>query len=181
LEQETPKAEIPSPLKIPTKLTSQKLKTTTKIPKLDSILENAEAEQLEKSQLEEPEESYGEEPFTEENLRKIWGDFAESTKAAGRDSEYAVLKQEFRLQNKHTIIITFTNSVKMMILDKFRSDLIVHLKSTLNNRHIKLETELKEDNSTRVPYTNSEKFEFLAEKKPILKELQSRLGLDPDF
>ncbi len=151
------------------------------MPKLDSILEDAQAEELAKVQSEEPEESYGQDPFTEEKLREIWNTYAENTKAAGRDSEYAVLKQEFRLENTHTIIITFTNSVKMMILDKFRSDLITHLKSTLNNRHLKLETELKEDNSTRVPYTNREKFDFLAEKKPILKELQNRLGLDPDF
>lgn len=151
------------------------------MPKLDSILEDAQAEELAKAQSEEPEETFGEEPFTEEKLRSIWNDYSEKTKAAGRDSEYAVLKQEFRLENSHTIIITFTNSVKMMILDKFKSDLITHLKGTLNNRHVKLETELKEDNSTRVPYTNREKFEYLAEKKPILKELQNRLGLDPDF
>lgn len=172
---------VPSPIKAPSKLSSQRLKSTTKIPKMDSILENAAAEEKVKAQSEEPEESYGEDAFTEEKLREIWNKFAENTKAAGRDSEYAVLKQEFRLENDHTIVITFTNSVKMMILDKFRSDLITHLKSTLNNRHIKLETELKEDNSTRVPYTNREKFEYLAEKKPILKELQNRLGLDPDF
>lgn len=69
----------------------------------------------------------------------------------------------------------------MVILDRFRSDLITYLKSSLNNRHIKLETELKEDEQSKVPYTNKEKFDFMAEKKPILNELRNRLGLDTDF
>ena len=68
-----------------------------------------------------------------------------------------------------------------MILDKFRSDLITYLKTRLNNRHLKLETEITKIEKSHTPYTNSEKFEFMAEKKPILKELKNRLGLDPDF
>lgn len=111
----------------------------------------------------------------------MWDEFATKTKEEGRDSEYAVLKQDIRLEEKHKVIISFTNSVKMVILDKFRSDLISHLKGKLNNRHITLETELHEEERSKVPYTNAEKFEYMAEKKPILNELKNRLGLDPDF
>ncbi|QSE97634.1 hypothetical protein [Fulvivirga lutea] len=164
------------------KINSQKLKSTTKIPKLSNILEEAKAEEEEKkANTTDDDELYGEEKFTEEALLTIWNEFAEKAKAEGRDSEYAVLKQQVRLENEYTIIITFTNSVKLVILDKFRSDLITYLKSKLNNRHIKLETELKEEEQSKVPYTNGEKFDFMAEKKPILKELKNRLGLDPDF
>ena len=111
----------------------------------------------------------------------MWHNYAEDAKKAGRDSDYAVLKQTFRLEPGHKIILTFTNSVKTVILDRFRSDLITHLKSKLNNRHLHLETELTQEETSRVPYTNSEKFDFMAEKKPILNELRNRLGLDPDF
>jgi hypothetical protein len=148
---------------------------------MDTILSDAAAEQKEKELQKEPEEFYGEDSYTEAQLRSTWKTFADKTKAEGRDSEYAVLKQDIRLIDNDTIIITFTNSVKMMILDKFRSDLIVYLKSTLNNRNINLETELLEEEASKIPYTNREKFDYLAEKKPILNELKNRLGLDTDF
>ena len=35
--------------------------------------------------------------------------------------------------------------------------------------------------SKKIAYTNKEKFEHLAEKNPLLKELKEKLGLDPDF
>ncbi len=186
-EAEMPTKEVleETVVKPPSKIeikTPQKLKSTTKIPKLNQILEEAqEEEKSKKANTKDEDEIYGEDSFNEEQLKKVWEEYAESTKAAGRDSEYAVLKQEIRLEDSHKIIITFTNSVKMVILDKFRSDLITHLKSKLNNRHLKLETELKEEEKSKVPYTNGEKFDFMAEKKPILNELKNRLGLDPDF
>ncbi len=145
-------------------------------------MENAKEEEQQKNEANKlDEEIYGESPFSFEQLKAVWADFAQKTKSEGRDSEYAVLKQDIRLENETTIIITFTNSVKLMILDKFKSDLITYLKRKLDNRFIKLETDLKEEESAKIPYTNREKFEYLIEKKPILKELQNRLGLDPDY
>ncbi|HNP18196.1 MAG TPA: hypothetical protein PKL31_07185 [Fulvivirga sp.] len=143
-------------------------------------MSDAAAEQKEKELQKEPEEHYGEDSYTEEQLRAAWEAFANKAKASGRSSEYAILKQDIRLAENDTIIITFTNSVKM-ILDGLKSDIITHLKSTLNNRNLKLETELIEEDDSKIPYTNREKFDYLAEKKPILNELKNRLGLDTDF
>jgi DNA polymerase-3 subunit gamma/tau len=114
-------------------------------------------------------------------LKASWTEFAESRKAAGKDVEYAVLKQDFFLKDEHTIVLQLTNSVKIPILDRFRADLITHLKTQLDNRHIQLETQLLEEEQSFRPYTNKEKFDYLAEKRPILRTLQERLGLDPDL
>lgn len=92
-----------------------------------------------------------------------------------------MLKQEIELLPGHVIKLKLTNAVKLNILDKFRSDLIAHLKKSLNNRQLKLETELLEEEAKKMIYTNKEKFDHLVSKRPILKELQNRLGLDPDF
>ncbi len=91
------------------------------------------------------------------------------------------MDQPLRIRDKHTIVLPLTNAVKLNILDKFRADLITHLKTTLDNRYINLETELLEEEAAYKPYTNKEKFEYLIEKKPVLRELKDRLGLDPDF
>ena len=127
------------------------------------------------------EETYGSDPFTFETLEKYWNTFAENKKKEGKDSEYAVLKQKIELKEDGKIILTLTNAVQLNILDRFRSDLITSLKTNQNNGTIELHVELIEETSTRTPYTNKEKFEHMAQKKPILNELRNRLGLDPDF
>ncbi|MCA6073995.1 hypothetical protein [Fulvivirga sedimenti] len=135
----------------------------------------------EKKTEEQSQELYGEDPFDADQLRASWNLFAEQKKQEGRDVEYAILTQDFYLKEKYTIVLQLTNTVKINILDRFRSDLITYLKTELNNRHIQIETELLEEEKAYRPYTNKEKFEYLATKKPILKDLQERLGLDPDL
>ncbi len=159
-----------------------KLRSTTKIPtNLNEVLENLSDQEEQGSELSEPEETYGNDPFTIEELKKYWNEFADRKKKEGKDSEYAVLKQEIELIDDVKIVLKLTNAVKLNILDKFRPDLVTFLKTQLNNGQVELHTELKEETSTRVPYTNKEKFLYLAEKKPILHDLKNRLGLDPDF
>ncbi|UII21203.1 hypothetical protein [Fulvivirga ligni] len=91
------------------------------------------------------------------------------------------MKQEFYLKDETTIVIKCLNPVKIDILDRFRPELASHLKRTLNNRFIVLETELVEAKAQRMIYTNHEKFNYLMEKQPLLRDLRDRLGLDPDF
>ena len=160
-----------------------KLKSTSRIPTAISEIKPVQQEEENESVSDaaEPYERYGEKTFDFEKLKSVWNAFAEQKKGEGKDAEYAVLKQEFRLKDKCTIVLTLTNSVKINILDRFRSDLIKHLKTELDNGSLELETELVVEDVKRVPYTNKEKFEHLAEKKPILNELKNRLGLDPDF
>lgn len=175
-------ATTPIPTKQPITKNQQsptsKLKSTTKIPKLNDLLNKKDEE--EKPQ-EEEREHFGTDPFTFEDLKKHWNDFAEAKKAEGKDSEYMVLKQELKMADDTTVKLFLTNSVKEVIIDKFRSDLMQHLKTKLNNRNIKLETDLLEEEATKMIYTNKEKFDHLAEKKPIILKLKDRLGLDPDF
>ncbi len=143
-------------------------------------MEVSEEENAGTNDINEPEETYGTQPFTIDDLKAHWEVFTIRKKEEGRDSEYAVLKQEYAL-SENTITLKLTNAVKLNILDKFRSDLVTYLKQKLDNRNIELVTELIEEEHVKVPYTNKEKFEYLAEKKPILNKLRNRLGLDPDF
>jgi len=59
---------------------------------------------------------------------------------------------------------------------------LLFLREKLNNSIIKIEGDLqKEKSGNNKLYTNKEKFEHLAEKNPMVKNLQEKLGLDPDF
>lgn len=148
---------------------------------MDQVLEDLPSPGEDVEERPSIEESYGNDPFTFEDLKEHWGQFAELKKKEGKDSEYAVLKQEIELVEEVKILLKLTNAVKLNILDRFRPDLMTYLKSRLNNGQVELITQLIEEESSRVPYTNKEKFEYLAEKKPILHDLKNRLGLDPDF
>lgn len=92
-----------------------------------------------------------------------------------------VLQQEIYLKDPTTLVIKLTNTVNIDILDRFRSDLVSYLKRKVNNGKLTLEIELLKPEEKRMMYTNKEKFDYLTEKKPILKQLKDRLGLDPDF
>lgn len=156
------------------------MKSTTRIPKIDQIL-TQKPEKETTNEEKDDNEVYGEKEFSEDELKQAWNEFADTRKSKGKNSEFTVMDQPIRLKDKHTIILPLTNAVKINILDKFRADLITHLKTTLDNRHIRLETELLKEEAAYKPYTNKEKFEYLIEKKPVLRELKDRLGLDPDF
>lgn len=57
-----------------------------------------------------------------------------------------------------------------------------HLKHQNQNRKIVLEAEINEEEAKeRRPYTSSEKFTFLLEKHPLLREMADKFGLDPEY
>lgn len=64
-----------------------------------------------------------------------------------------------------------------------RIELSTFIRERLKNNSILISgklVEMKEDEK-KVFYTPREKFEYLIEKNPMLKELKDRLGLDTDY
>ena len=73
------------------------------------------------------------------------------------------------------------NSFQSLTIEALQQELLTYLRTTLNNRRIQLITKVEKVENKKMIYTNSEKFEFLAEKYPNLRELKMRLDLDTDF
>jgi hypothetical protein len=119
-----------------------------------------------------------EEPFTEDSLRSVWKEYAEQRKS--QVAEYHLLSQPFTLAN-NLITLTLTNPVEETFLVAIKADLLGYLREKLNNNTIQLEGVLEYAEVKRKAYTNKEKFEYLAEKNPYLKQLHEKFGLDPDF
>lgn len=118
------------------------------------------------------------EEYTAESLQQAWNEFAEQRKMYL--AEYQLLTQPFDRKDNE-IVIHLHNPIQESLLDTFRSDLIAFLRKTLQNRLITVVGVMQEVDSKKVPYTNREKFDFLVQKYPGLKELRDRLGLDTDF
>ena len=64
-------------------------------------------------------------------------------------------------------------------MDENKSELIIFLKTNLQNDYIEIHSELTEEIKSKIPYTSKDKFKKMTEN-PSLKILQQKLGLDPD-
>jgi len=118
-------------------------------------------------------------PVNENQLRQIWSAYAEMKK--DQMAEYHLLKQPFKVEN-NLITLSLTNPIEEPILTSIKQDLITYLREKLSNNSLQVEGHMQEQQQgKKIAYTNKEKFEHLAEKNPLLKQLKEKLGLDPDF
>ncbi len=159
-----PKSARPS-VKLPTKSTI----------KLTDILKSKSVETTTQTAEVHPDVN---EPFTVEQLHLVWTDFAEQRKKF--QAEFQLLSQPYEIR-ENQIIIHLLSTVQETLLSNFKTDLIGYLRTNLKNNSILVVGELKESEEKQMLYTPRDKFEYLLEKNPLLKEMRDRLGLDPDF
>ena len=154
------------------------LKKTGKLPDVNTIRQNLsnKNKDAENSHL-----KIGTDPVTVEQLKKEWNVFTEKLRKEGRDREYNTLNQQVDFHEDLSINLTLPNSFQSLTIEGLQQELLTHLRTVLNNSKIQLITEIEKIENKRLIYTNSEKFDYLAEKYPSLKELKKRLDLDTDF
>ncbi|HKZ36948.1 MAG TPA: hypothetical protein VJ184_04810 [Chryseolinea sp.] len=111
-------------------------------------------------------------------MRLVWADFAEQRKKF--QVEYQLLLQPFEIR-ENLVVINLLSPVQETMLSNFKSDLISYLRENLKNNTILVSGELRETDEKQRLYTPRDKFDYLVEKNPVLKELKDRLGLDTDF
>ena len=116
--------------------------------------------------------------FTLEALRSAWEAFAATKRQL--QAEYHLLTQPYDLDDTR-ITLHLLSPVQETMLNGFRSDLIAFLRAKLKNDLILVTGIIREDAEKKMIYTPRDKFEYLQEKMPILKEFKERLGLDTDF
>ena len=104
--------------------------------------------------------------------------FAEQRKKL--QAEYQMLSQPYDLKGNH-VTIQLLSPVHETMLNNIRLELTAFLREKLKNSSIQVTGQLPTGEEKKVIYTNREKFDFLADKNPMLKELKDRLGLDTDF
>lgn len=87
--------------------------------------------------------------------------------------------------NDKTILITVGNQTYLNFLDDERQNMIGFLKKELEKKSLELvfkvdKSKSKADTGKR-PYTAQEKFDFLSQKNPKLKDLKDKLNLELDY
>lgn len=111
-------------------------------------------------------------------LTTAWEEFTEQRK--NQVAEYQLLKGNIKL-DKNQVVLTLSNPIQEPLLQGIRSSLVGFLREKLGNNSVVVSGVLEQSDQKKVIYTNKEKFEHLAEKFPLLKELKDRFGLDTDF
>lgn len=116
--------------------------------------------------------------FTTAALREAWDEFAATRRQL--QAEFHLLSQPYDLDEVR-ITLHLLSPVQETMLNGFRSDLITHLRTKLKNDLIVVTGAIIEASEKKMIYTPRDKFEYLQEKIPILREFKDRLGLDTDF
>ena len=152
-----------------------KIKSTPRTPQLASLLKGENKSDPNTSAVQEVVLA---EPFTEAQLREAWEAFAEQRKKF--QAEFQMLSQPYQLQ-ENLIIVELLSPVHETMLNSIKGEITAFIRERLKNNSIQVTGHLQTGEEKKIIYTNREKFDYLVEKNPMLRELKDRLGLDTDF
>jgi hypothetical protein len=117
-------------------------------------------------------------------INATWKSFFEVEKPESGSLVTRFAKKELipRAEAAHVFDLHIENGVEVKIFEEFRADALDFLRKWHGREDLQIETIIKEeDNTTRQPYTNSERFQAMLQQYPIVREMHERFGLDPDF
>ncbi|GAA4432333.1 DNA polymerase III subunit gamma/tau [Pontibacter saemangeumensis] len=155
-----------------------------KLGKLPSLkdLQQAPAVAPETAVAEEEEEtSYGTVvPVDAARLKTVWHSVLRRKREENM-MEYTLLNRQYHVSDQNEITLHLENHVMLDQFTSLRPALLAELKKELGNRSIKLKAEVMELQEGNKMYTSQDKFNYLADKYPMLVDMKQRLGLDMDF
>ncbi len=135
--------------------------------------------------IEEEEDPYlkgtDREPFTTESFLKCWNDFAAKVKGEGKSTLFTMLTSSAPVMLKPCLFeVIVSNRTMEAVFREEKPGLMNHLRTTLRNFDIDVQTRIDEQTVVRKPYTSIEKFQHMAAKNPQLMELKKRFNLEFD-
>jgi DNA polymerase-3 subunit gamma/tau len=143
------------------------------IPSISSVVATALADAPEMIKVDKP--------FIFEQLKAVWQTYARMRdQQGGSQTEQVMLNREIILEGT-TIHISLDNSLQVNMLSDLRQDLLTYLRRELQNSQIQLADTIALQETRKMIYTPQDKFNYLAEKNPVLLELKRTLGLDVDY
>ncbi|MHA8093542.1 DNA polymerase III subunit gamma/tau [Aquirufa lenticrescens] len=123
------------------------------------------------------------EPFTYEELHFVWTQIAQGFKQGNFINKYVMMNREISLIDS-IIHIKVEGEVQIQQFnDSLKLELVGTLREKLKNDTIDISLDLMagEVSDKKMIYTQSDKYDFLSKKHPILVEMKQRMGLDHEF
>ena len=121
--------------------------------------------------------------ITLKELQSEWTQIANNFKTDNLINKYVMMNRPIQVIG-NSIHISFENEVQMQQFNEnIKLELLTNLRTKLKNHLIDIELELveQEKSEKKMLYTQSDKYNFLVEKHPVISELKQRFGLDHEF
>lgn len=123
-------------------------------------------------------ESLPTEAFSEEEMRRVWAEYAKKVESDGQFNLLSHLTMGVPKLEGTLIHLEFPNSTIKVEVERAKHELLGYLRTALNNHDIDLSIEVNETAVKRYAYTPREKFEKLLEANPLLEELRKEFDLE---
>ena len=117
--------------------------------------------------------------FDQDDLMDAWRSFGDNLKSGNPRMSSIIKAMKPEIEDETNIILELSNKAQKDYFDqKYKHDVIEHLKKKLSNSKIQLHTKVGEKTDNDTPYTDEEKYRHMAEKNPALDKLRNELGLE---
>ncbi|HEX8507135.1 MAG TPA: DNA polymerase III, subunit gamma and tau, partial [Hymenobacter sp.] len=115
-------------------------------------------------------------------LQRVWQELAEERRAQDRMSEYWVLNRPVTANDEHNIELAVDNPIQVDQFNEMRVEFLAELRRRTGHPRLTVQPVVTAAAPTaKKLYTTSDKFEYLAERFPALREAKQRLGLEADY
>ncbi|HEX8657619.1 MAG TPA: DNA polymerase III subunit gamma/tau, partial [Hymenobacter sp.] len=115
-------------------------------------------------------------------LERVWRELAEERRAQDRMSEFWVLNRPVAANAEHLIELSVDNPIQVDQFNEMRVEFLAELRRRTGHPRLNVQPVVATAAPTaRKLYTATDKFEYLAERFPALREAKQRLGLEADF
>ena len=115
-------------------------------------------------------------------LQRVWQELAEERRAQDRMSEFWVLNRPISANAEHHIELAVDNPIQVDQFNDMRVEFLADLRRRTGNPRLNVQPVVTAVAPTaRKLYTSTDKFEYLAERFPALREAKQRLGLENEF
>lgn len=120
--------------------------------------------------------------YSQQDLDAAWQKFIQSKQAVGlSDSLRMIFKRPLLKKENNAVEIELSTDIERKFLKVEETGLVQFLRRELGNPYVTLVITMKEAELRQRLYTDKEKFNYLAEKQPLLLKLKEKLFLDTDF
>lgn len=118
-------------------------------------------------------------PFTEENLRTAWTQFAQSIEKEVH-LKHTMLNCEPKLLDAHLFEVVVHNPAQQDELLQKTLSILSYIRKQLRNGHVQLRVRIEEGNQKQIAVTSAEKFALLLKINPALGKLKEEFDLKLD-
>jgi len=120
--------------------------------------------------------------FSEADLNAAWQKFcAQKNPSDLSDSLKMIFKRSLTIKENEGVEIVLSTEIEKKFLKVEETEIVQFLRRELGSKSLTFSIVVKEADTRQRLYTDKEKFNYLAEKHPLLLTLKEKLSLDTDF